>query len=202
MTESAAPSPTSRDHIVVEDVNKIPFRTPNFTTLPRLILFHHLFGSTIFREAVFPVALYVWLWERMIPRFYRDEWVQVVSRDTKAELVESGFDPERIKVVYNGIDSNLYTPSGSGVESAPSEEPYLLFMGRIKRYKRLDLILEAFANVYCNFADTLRAKLNRKKPNKLALDFPNVDDGLRGMLFIETVLKSNENNAKWTKMRK
>ncbi len=131
--------------IVVEDVNKIPFRTPKHTRLPRLILFHHLFGATIFREAVFPVALYVWLWEQMIPRFYRDEWVQVVSRDTKGELVDIGFAPERIKVVYNGIDSNLYSPSGHGAGSAPSEEPYLLYMGRVKRYKRLDLILEAFA---------------------------------------------------------
>jgi glycosyltransferase involved in cell wall biosynthesis len=130
--------------IVVEDVNKIPFRTPKYTRLPRLILFHHLFGSTIFREAVFPVALYVWLWEQMIPRFYRDEWVQVVSRDTKAELVDGGLDPERIKVVYNGIDSNLYSPAEHGAGCAPSEEPFLLYMGRIKRYKRLDLILEAF----------------------------------------------------------
>ncbi len=131
--------------IVVEDVNKIPFRTPQLTRLPRLILFHHLFSTTIFREAIFPVALYVWLWEQMIPRFYRNEWVQAVSRDTKAELVDGGLDPERIKVVYNGIDSNLYSPAGYEAVSAPSEEPYILYMGRVKRYKRLDLILEAFA---------------------------------------------------------
>jgi glycosyltransferase involved in cell wall biosynthesis len=131
--------------IVVEDVNKIPFRTPKLTSLPRLILFHHLFGNTIFREAAFPVALYVWLWERMIPRFYRNEWVQVVSQDTRSELLESGFDPERTKVVYNGIDSERYTPPDHDNERSGAEEPYILYMGRIKRYKRLDLILDAFA---------------------------------------------------------
>jgi len=64
-----------------------------------------------------------------------------------------------------------------------------------------EAFLEAFANIYVNFADTLRAKLTRTKPDKLALDFPNVDDGLRGMLFIDTVLASNKSNAKWTRYK-
>lgn len=131
--------------IVVEDVNKIPFRTPRYTSLPRLILFHHLFGSTIFREAAFPVALYVWLWERAIGRIYRGEWVQVVSNDTAEELVRMGFDRELIKVVYNGIDAGRYTPAGHEAGSSAAEEPFVLYMGRIKRYKRLDLIIDAFA---------------------------------------------------------
>lgn len=61
---------------------------------------------------------------------------------------------------------------------------------------------EAFANNYCNFAETVRAKINRKKPDPLALDFPNVDDGLRGMLFLETLLASNKSKQKWTKFKK
>ena len=65
-----------------------------------------------------------------------------------------------------------------------------------------EAFFEAFANVYCNFADTVRAKLTRSKPEKLALDFPDVDDGLRGMLFIDTVLASAKSRQKWTKMKK
>ena len=60
--------------------------------------------------------------------------------------------------------------------------------------------IEAFANVYMNFADTLGARLNKEKPDPLMLDFPTVDDGLRGMLFIETVLDSASSKKKWTKM--
>ncbi len=63
-----------------------------------------------------------------------------------------------------------------------------------------EAFIEAFANIYCNFADTVRASLKGKKPNKLALDFPNVDDGARGMLFIETVLASSRSSRKWTRM--
>jgi len=65
-----------------------------------------------------------------------------------------------------------------------------------------EAFFEAFANVYCNFADTVRAKLTRTKADKLMLDFPNVDDGLRGMLFIDTVLASTKSKQKWTKMKK
>jgi predicted dehydrogenase len=61
--------------------------------------------------------------------------------------------------------------------------------------------IEAFANIYCNFSDTLRARLNGKKPDKLALDFPTVEDGLRGMQFLDAVLKSNK-TKKWIKVKK
>ena len=64
-----------------------------------------------------------------------------------------------------------------------------------------EAFIEAFANIYCNFADTLRAKLTEQKPDKLALDFPDVDDGVRGMLFIDTVLASTKSRQKWTKMK-
>jgi predicted dehydrogenase len=65
-----------------------------------------------------------------------------------------------------------------------------------------EAFLEAFANIYCNFADTVRAKIGRERPDPLALDFPNVDDGLRGMLFIETLVASTASRQKWTKIKK
>ena len=64
-----------------------------------------------------------------------------------------------------------------------------------------EAFLEAFANIYCNFADTLRAQLAGEKPDPLALDFPTVDDGIRGMLFLETVLASADSTQKWTEMK-
>jgi len=64
-----------------------------------------------------------------------------------------------------------------------------------------EAFIEAFANIYRNFVDTVGAKMSKKKPDPLVLDFPNVDDGLRGMLFIETVLASGQSGQKWTKMK-
>jgi predicted dehydrogenase len=63
-----------------------------------------------------------------------------------------------------------------------------------------EAFIEAFANLYCNFTDTIRAVLTGRPPDDLTLDFPNVDDGTRGMLFIETVLASARSSEKWTPM--
>jgi predicted dehydrogenase len=58
--------------------------------------------------------------------------------------------------------------------------------------------LEAFGNIYRNFALTLLAKLAGEKATKEMLDFPGVDDGIRGMAFIDNVVKSNTSKEKWT----
>ncbi len=58
--------------------------------------------------------------------------------------------------------------------------------------------LEAFGNLYRNFALSLMAKINGEQPKPEWLDFPGVDDGIRGMAFIENVVASNNSDQKWT----
>lgn len=62
-----------------------------------------------------------------------------------------------------------------------------------------EAFLEAFANLYRNFAGTLRARLNGQEPNPLHLDFPGTEEGIRGMAFIDTVVASDKSSEKWTK---
>ena len=59
--------------------------------------------------------------------------------------------------------------------------------------------LEAFANIYRNFALTLSAKLEGREITDEITDFPDVQDGVRGMAFIDTVIASGNSNEKWTK---
>ncbi|MFC0317720.1 MULTISPECIES: Gfo/Idh/MocA family protein [Olivibacter] len=60
-------------------------------------------------------------------------------------------------------------------------------------------LLEAFGNIYRNFVLTVSAKLNGETPTPEMLDFPTVEDGVRGMAFIDNVVASNASNEKWTK---
>lgn len=60
-------------------------------------------------------------------------------------------------------------------------------------------LLEAFANIYRNFILTVSAKKEGRTPSPEMLDFPQVEDGVRGMAFIDKVVESNESNEKWTK---
>ncbi|TKC04742.1 Gfo/Idh/MocA family oxidoreductase [Pedobacter polaris] len=57
--------------------------------------------------------------------------------------------------------------------------------------------LEAFANIYKNFAQTIMAKQIGEEPSAAMLDFPNADDGIRGMAFIENVVASSKSDQKW-----
>jgi predicted dehydrogenase len=57
--------------------------------------------------------------------------------------------------------------------------------------------LEAFANIYRNFAYCIRARIEGIKPDPVYMDFPTVQDGVRGMRFIEKVITSGKSKSKW-----
>jgi len=58
--------------------------------------------------------------------------------------------------------------------------------------------LEAFANIYRNFSFHLRAKMNGEQPKPEWLDYPGIEDGIRGMQFIDAVVKAGYNDdVKW-----
>lgn len=58
--------------------------------------------------------------------------------------------------------------------------------------------LEAFGNIYRNFASTLSAKISGSETTPEMLDYPGVDDGIRGMAFIDNVVASSQSDKKWT----
>ena len=60
--------------------------------------------------------------------------------------------------------------------------------------------LEAFANIYKNFANSIRARIEKRKPTAIEADYPKIEDGIRGMAFIEAVVASSKANAAWTKL--
>ena len=59
--------------------------------------------------------------------------------------------------------------------------------------------LEAFANIYRNVAFCIRARITGKKVAKIYTDYPTVEDGVRGMKFIEKVVESSKSKQKWIK---
>jgi predicted dehydrogenase len=57
--------------------------------------------------------------------------------------------------------------------------------------------LEAFGNLYRNFIYTVRAKMNGEQPKQEWLDFPGVNEGIRGMAFVNNVIESGQSEQKW-----
>ncbi|MCH6255805.1 Gfo/Idh/MocA family oxidoreductase [Puniceicoccaceae bacterium K14] len=60
--------------------------------------------------------------------------------------------------------------------------------------------LEAFATIYKNFANHIRITRSGEVVDEITLDYPKIDDGVRGMAFIEAVVSSSSNNASWTQL--
>lgn len=131
--------------VVLEDLNKLPLFTPYLIKKPVIVQMHHLWRTSIFHEASFPVAAGVWFFERIIPWVYRKENFIVVSPSTKRELSELGIDEERIAVIYNGSDDCRVDLSADG---SPLEKysglPYFLWLSRVHKYKGIWTALEAF----------------------------------------------------------
>lgn len=130
--------------VVVEDLNKVPLFTPWWTDVPVVLLCHHLFGATAFHAGPAPLAAATWLLERPIPAVFRDVPTVAVSESTRADLAARGLPAGRIDVVTNGIDVQRFTPEPSGRRS---ERPTILYLGRLKKYKRVDLVIEAVARL-------------------------------------------------------
>jgi predicted dehydrogenase len=65
-----------------------------------------------------------------------------------------------------------------------------------------EAFIEAFANIYMNVTDTIRAKLEGREPTALELDFPTVVDGARGLAFIESAVESGQSDQKWYPMKR
>jgi len=61
--------------------------------------------------------------------------------------------------------------------------------------------IEAFANHYRNFALCVQAQMNNEQPKPEWLDFPGIEDGVRGMAFIETVIASGKAKEKWVDLK-
>jgi glycosyltransferase involved in cell wall biosynthesis len=125
--------------VVVEDLNKAPLFIPRWAPHPQVLIVHHLFGASAFRSAGFPIALATWTLERPIPWIYGETPVIAVSNSTRDDLVSRGLRGGRIEVIPNGVDTVRHAPN----PSARFPDPTVLYLGRLKRYKRIDLVLSA-----------------------------------------------------------
>ena len=128
--------------VVIEDINKLPLFLPTLTDRPFCALVPHLFGATAFREASWPIAGVVWAAERPIPWAYRRAWFHAISESTRDDLVRRGVPRERIEVIYPGVDATWYAPDAA---EPRAREATFLYVGRLKRYKGVEIALRAVA---------------------------------------------------------
>ena len=124
--------------LVIEDLNKIPFFTPLYVKHPRLHLAMHFFDTEIFREALFPLALYVYLMEKLAAKVYHKERFIAISESTAADIEKFPIPRSRIEIVEPGIDTVYYTPV-----LQKKNPPTIAYIGRLMKYKNVQFLIRA-----------------------------------------------------------
>ncbi|HXQ95125.1 MAG TPA: glycosyltransferase family 4 protein [Thermoplasmata archaeon] len=136
--------------VVVGDLSKIvPWGHRSLGGRPLVSVVRHFNGRTLFTEAPFPAAPVLWAVERATPAFLRSADLITESAATETILAGLGATPSRISRIPPGVDSSVFSPDPSD----RSGSPLVVYVGRIKQYKRVDLAVRAFARVLAHRPD-------------------------------------------------
>ena len=127
-----------RADVVFEVINGITFLTPLWMQIPRVGMIHHIHREHYVREmggaGRFAAAA---LETFPLKGLYRDTAFLTVPDSTAADIAEHGIPRERIQVAHNGVDTSALMPGRK------ADKPTLLYLGRLKRYKRIEFLLDA-----------------------------------------------------------
>jgi glycosyltransferase involved in cell wall biosynthesis len=128
--------------VVLEVVNGITFLTPLWLRKPRVTLVHHVHRDHFVEELGRKGRLAAWLLETVpLRRLYRGSRFLTISHATAEDIAWHGIPIEEIDVCYIGVEAGAFGPGER------AETPELLYLGRLKRYKRVEVVLDALEAV-------------------------------------------------------
>jgi glycosyltransferase involved in cell wall biosynthesis len=141
----------SKSDVVVDEINNIPFLTPLYTKKPSVAIIHQLGQNLLFEELPWVQAKF---WSSLEPRLLRlyKNMPIITSASTKKDLLRIGFPEESMHIINYGVDHDIYK-----LGEEKSAFPHVLFLGRLKRFKGVHLLIEAMRKVVNEFS---QAKLS------------------------------------------
>jgi glycosyltransferase involved in cell wall biosynthesis len=127
--------------VVLEVINGITFLTPLWLRKPRVAMVHHVHRELFLGEYPRIGLLLYWVLERLPLRLYRRTPFLTISDSARDELVRDGIPRENITVEYLGVDPGTFR------RGSRADHPRLIFVGRLKAYKRVELLLDVLEAV-------------------------------------------------------
>jgi len=128
--------------VVFEVINGITFLTPLWMDVPRVGMIHHIHREHYMREMGKPGLVAATALETLPLRIlYRDTAFMTVSESTASEIADLGVPRSSIHIAHNGVDPGVLVPG------AKAASPSIVYLGRIKRYKRIEFLLEAVQRI-------------------------------------------------------
>ena len=135
--------------VIVDSENGIPFFSPLYAKEPVIGLVHHVHQDIFRKHLIFPFSQFAQFLEgQLMPFVYRNKKMITVSNSSKVAMEVIGFGKtDAISVVNPGVDHSLFKPLKK------SEKPTILYLGRLKPYKSIDILIRAMSQVTNDISD-------------------------------------------------
>ena len=128
--------------VTVEVVNGVTFLTPLWLRTPRVTLVHHVHRDHYVREMGRAGSVAAWALETApLKLLYRESRFLTISNAAAREIAGHGIPREQIEMNYLGVELDAYRPGPR------ADQPTLLYLGRLKRYKRIELLLDVLEQI-------------------------------------------------------
>lgn len=136
--------------LIVDVENGIPFFTTLYSRKKRVCLVYHVHGEQFFYELPFPIAQIGFVLEKyLFPLLYKKVKIISISKSTKKKLTELGFSKNNIFIVNPGVEKNNSKSDSEG----KYKKPTILYLGRIKSYKRVPILINSFPKIIEKFSN-------------------------------------------------
>lgn len=132
---------------MIDGENGIPFFTPFYVKVPKILLIHHIHLEVFKSQLKFPLSqIGQFLEAKLMPKVYKNIPIITVSQSSKKEINQINLGSSNlIKVINPGINSVAL------MKFTKTKYPTILYLGRIKPYKNIDLAILAFKQVIKKF---------------------------------------------------
>jgi glycosyltransferase involved in cell wall biosynthesis/O-antigen/teichoic acid export membrane protein len=128
--------------VTLEVVNGVTFLTPLWLRTPRATLVHHVHRDHYVREMGRAGSAAAWALETApLKLLYRGSRFLTISGAAARDISAHGIRPEQIEMNYLGVELDSYGPGPR------ADHPMLLYLGRLKRYKRIELLLDVLEQI-------------------------------------------------------
>ena len=137
-----------RYDVIIDCQNGIPFFTPLYAREPVFCLMHHVHQDVFIKSLIKPLALIAGLLEkRAMPIVYKNIKFITVSRSSKRAIEKMGLGRQGIHIIYPGVNLKTLHPGEK------CRYPLVLYLGRLKAYKSIDILIKAFKLVHDDIPD-------------------------------------------------
>lgn len=126
---------------IIDSQNGVPFFTPLYVKEPVVCLMHHVHQKVFLKYLKPPLSNFAtFLEEKAMPVVYRNVKFLTVSESSRKDMIRLGLGQAGIEVVNPGVNLQFL----NSFERKPEPDPLVVFLGRLKPYKSVDVLIKAF----------------------------------------------------------